>query len=995
MKKIYSLVVAFVAIVLSAGAQTTVQIGTGTSTSVTYGPFYRTTASSTVYESNKTLLFTEAELNAAGIFSGATISEIKWYKTDANNFSNGATATVTLYAKNAGTLSSYNTGVNVQSYLPGFGSAISTVNYNTTTNNIPGANTWVGFTGLNYAYTGGSLEFYVHFDITPGTGNPSTGGFSWQYLTNATAPDYRYLYSNVNATSTSNFTRQDIRPNTQFTFTSPACTGTPVAGTASATPTSGICIGSSVNLSLTGNSTTPGQSYDWQTSTSLSGPFTSVSGTILQPAYTATVGTSGSVYYRAAVTCGSNTVYSDTVAVVVSPPMPANTYTINSTQATGGTNFQSFTHAIAALSCGIAGPVTFNVATGSGPYVEQLTIPQIGGASSTNTITFNGNGNSLDFSTLNSSSNRAGIKLDGADHITINNLVLNGADSAYGWGIHFTNGADSNTISNCTINVSKSVTSQNHNGIVFSNSATTAASSGNNGNGNLIVGNTINGGYYNVAVYGGSSTINNDNIVQNNNLKDFYLYGVYTLYNSGLIISGNDISRPTRTNTGTASGILISTGNINNLVEKNRIHNVFDSMTTSTSAFTAIEITGDGTPGLENKIINNAIYNINGNGVVYGIQSTTSLYCHIYHNTISLDDLNATPTGITYGFYQSGTAAGIRFVNNIVSISRGGSGAKYAIYKATPANVIAADSNVYFLNSAGSGAQSIGYQTTAQATLQDWTTASGNDANSIFANPLYVNPAIGDLTPANSLIDNRGTPLGITTDIVNATRSGTTPDVGAYEFSVPLCGGTPTAGNASSPTGVTYAGCVGGSVNIALSGFSIGNGISIIWEESPAGAGMWTPIAGATSSVLNATIAAATDYRARVTCSNGGGFDVSNSVNVNTNLFYQCYCSPLSGVQLHTGNSNYQTNVTIVGTTLNHTTTAVGPQGHTLADHTVPTQTAILTQGQSYPINVTRSSATYSTELWIDWDQSGSFDSFEYRLLVPGSVATDTIHVPI
>ncbi|MBK6540957.1 MAG: hypothetical protein IPG10_06690 [Flavobacteriales bacterium] len=50
------------------------------------------------------------------------------------------------------------------------------------------------------------------------------------------------------------------------------------------------------------------------------------------------------------------------------------------------------------LGCGLSGPVVFDVAPGSGPYVDRLILPQILGASSVNTITFNGNGESLEHS---------------------------------------------------------------------------------------------------------------------------------------------------------------------------------------------------------------------------------------------------------------------------------------------------------------------------------------------------------------------------------------------------------------------------------------------------------------------------------------------------------------------------------------------------------------------------------------------------------------------
>ena len=51
---------------------------------------------------------------------------------------------------------------------------------------------------------------------------------------------------------------------------------------------------------------------------------------------------------------------------------------------------------------GIGGAVTFNVVANSGPYVNQVFLAMVPGASATNTITFNGNGNRVEFNNTNS-----------------------------------------------------------------------------------------------------------------------------------------------------------------------------------------------------------------------------------------------------------------------------------------------------------------------------------------------------------------------------------------------------------------------------------------------------------------------------------------------------------------------------------------------------------------------------------------------------------------
>jgi hypothetical protein len=77
---------------------------------------------------------------------------------------------------------------------------------------------------------------------------------------------------------------------------------------------------------------------------------------------------------------------------------------------------------------------------------------------------------------------------------------------------------------------------------------------------------------------------------------------------------------------------------------------------------------------------------------------------------------------------------------------------------------------------------------TTYMSLADWQTYSGQDANSVWADPLFTsvsgNPSQWDLRPAagSPLID-AGTDLSMhfTTDITGATRTGTW-DIGAYEY---------------------------------------------------------------------------------------------------------------------------------------------------------------------------------------------------------------------
>ncbi len=656
------------------------------------------------------------------------------------------------------------------------------------------------------------------------------------------------------------------------------CTTPPTAGTAVATPSMNICPGSSVGLSLSGNSIGAGLSYTWQESTTGSpGTYTNIAGsTSPSPNYNFTILTSS--YYRAVATCSGVSDTSTAVLVTVNGLFPGGTYTINNQAPTAGTNYNTFTEAIAALQCGIAGPVVFNVNPAIA-YNEQVTIPQLFGTSATNTITINGNGASLSFNSTNTS-NRAGITLDGADYININGLGITATGtttSEYGWGIFLTNDADFNTITGCFISVDAVLSSLNYAGIVISGSATSPTTLGSNCDNNTITGNQINGGYYGITCTGTASpTFSGGNIIQNNFVQNFYLGGIYVNGQNGSLFSGNDISRPTRSAISSFYGVYMSGVSQSCVVDANRIHGNATAAPGNTNVAYCMYITGvDAPAGFENTFSNNAIYDITGEGTQYGIYSTSSDGGKYYHNTISLDDQTATSTAITRGVYQTTAATGLEFKNNIITVRRTATGAKYAVYLGTSTSSIVSDYNDYVVNPA-SATSYIGYLGGNQATLADLQLASGQEANSVSIVPFYNAPAFGDFSPTNASLDNLGTPLGIASDINGAPRSPSAPDMGAYEFTISGCVAPPTAGNAAAtPSAV----CTGDPVLLTLTGNSIGTGQTYVWESSTSAAGPFTAISSASAnSDLTINPTATMFYRAAVTCS--GNTAYSNVIQV-------------------------------------------------------------------------------------------------------------------
>ncbi|MEI2709643.1 MAG: hypothetical protein V9E96_11605 [Chitinophagaceae bacterium] len=177
-----------------------------------------------------------------------------------------------------------------------------------------------------------------------------------------------------------------------------------------------VCAGQSITLNASGVDVGPGLTYQWQASTDGGTTWNDIAGATTFSVTTTQVLTSR---YRLKVTCtlpGGGTSNSSEVTVT-SPPIPNGTYTINKNLPTtwpgagAASNFISFNAAYTALSCGIGGPVIFDVVTGSGPYNEQLIINgAVANTNIVNTITFKGNGNTISFTSANANE-KAVIKL--------------------------------------------------------------------------------------------------------------------------------------------------------------------------------------------------------------------------------------------------------------------------------------------------------------------------------------------------------------------------------------------------------------------------------------------------------------------------------------------------------------------------------------------------------------------------------------------------------
>ena len=367
-------------------------------------------------------------------------------------------------------------------------------------------------------------------------------------------------------------------------------------------------------------------------------------------------------------------------------------------------SYPNFSTAIADLNArGTYGPVTFNVSSGFVDTAANLIINTTGTAD--NPIIFQRVGanplpNPVIVAGVGTSTTTDGIiKLNGADYITFNAIDLqeNPANTTtttwMEWGYALVkpsgaNGCQNVTIKNCNITLNKSnlpsvgIYSGNH---LPTSTATLVVSSlagaaSNNTFFNNVITNSYVGIYLNgyadgipYSYYDQNNTINQCNITNYGGAANT-AYGIYNIYQNGLVISNCTINSSGGTNsTATLYGIFCSTMNNSNLTISGNTITIVSGSTTST--IYGINY-GNGSAGTTNNIniVNNTVQNS-----TY-LTATSGAFYHIYCNavcnnlTVSGNRVignthgSATTTGIAYYIYSlSSPLSSCTITNNLDS----------------------------------------------------------------------------------------------------------------------------------------------------------------------------------------------------------------------------------------------------------------------------------------------------------------------------------------
>lgn len=263
-------------------------------------------------------------------------------------------------------------------------------------------------------------------------------------------------------------------------------------------------------------------------------------------------------------------------------------------------------------------------------------------------------------------------------------------------------------------------------------------------------------------------------------------------------------------------------------------------------------------------------------------------------------------------------------------------------------------------------------------TLITNTATAGVDVSSLLSIPLSATTGFTKMR-----VRTRATNGALDSTLACATfGSGETEDYVINILPAPNCIAPPDAGIAQASLDTI---CAGNTVVYTLSGIVIGLGQTYQWIASNDGVN-WTDLAGENAITLTAIVNSDSLFACVVTCS--GLSDTSSVATVFIKPFYNCYCNLNLG-----GNcaASAIDSLSITSTSLQNGPTGCAPTFYT-AYPNVANTTADLTLGQTYEL-VARFNANVRTSMWIDYNQNGIFDTYEWVQVCDTSVADSNVFV--
>lgn len=440
-------------------------------------------------------------------------------------------------------------------------------------------------------------------------------------------------------------------------------------------------------------------------------------------------------------------------------------YTISSNSA-DNPDYTSISAAASALSAGVSGQVVFQIAPGT--YEEYVTVNSINGVNSTNRVFFRGMGadNQQVVVTSNAGyTDNSTLKFNGADYVTFENMTITTSSTNNAVLLRFTGDVDNNRFENVRfvgVEVPSSSTDNNKN-LVYMN----------NGNGIICDGNEFVGCQFingSIALYLQGYNIyqfNNGVLVENCSFNNQQFKSIYLSFYNDAVVRGNTIINANDWKTD--YNAIDAFQCYNACIFENNVMNV--SRTTSyTTVFYLRSCVGN-----ENNhaIVRNNIVNMNSNAssssYCFRISKNNSAYIDVAHNTFK-----CSGTGNNGNIHLEDTGKYISFYNNLL-INESSEGYVFRFNKLFLNNRYSDYNRIFY-----AGANFARRSTTDYATLQDWTEATGLDANSALCAPQFVSAQDLHLMGNDGLVV--ANPLSYVTVDIDGDNRSETPCAGADEF---------------------------------------------------------------------------------------------------------------------------------------------------------------------------------------------------------------------
>ena len=451
----------------------------------------------------------------------------------------------------------------------------------------------------------------------------------------------------------------------------------------------------------------------------------------------------------------------------------SGTYTVGA-----GADFGTIQAAVNSLKDGIDGPVVINIKRGI--YNENVEIPEIPGASATNTITIQSeSGDYHDVQIYHNTYNEPAYSDDkmfaeygvftvaGADWVTLRGLDLTTTDLTYPGVLHVKNESRHLTVDGCHIHTGISTSYSTDINLIYTYSRNVAYQN----NDYMTVKNCLlEGGYIGVRMGGtGHVALPKEvgGVIENNIIRNQGTKAIYCMDELGAKIRGNRIE-----NDQTTKEFYGFDGQLRDEYSESFeiVGNKFNfNLSSSCDPISMREMKG--TAEAPVIVANNEIVVCSDNSGSFGIKlGNASSNVNIVYNTVNMNG-NAKSTAL---LLNNAGIENINVLNNILMNNAGGYAYSYN-------NADCVGKPAYAHNVAYTTGSVFAYDKTDIASYDDWKAISKetdgqNVAVEFFDNEDILQPkAEGNLRTAQPL-------AYVTTDITGTERNATMPTIGAYEF---------------------------------------------------------------------------------------------------------------------------------------------------------------------------------------------------------------------